>query len=83
MGFPALGSRTNELNHAFILTLRHNGLGQIVPICLVNHNGIRHLHNALLNALQIVTCTGEHNQHKKVHHGTHGNFALPYANSFY
>ena len=55
----------------------------IVAIRLINDDAIRHLHDATLNALQLITRTGQLDKQEEIHHGMHGGFTLPYADSLH
>ena len=82
VSFPAFGSRTDEFNHTLILTLGNDSFRQIVTIGFVDNDSVGNLHDAFLDALQIITGTGQYNQHKEVNHRTDGDFGLAYTYGF-
>ena len=83
MGLPAFGSRTDKFNHTLIFALGNNSLRQVIAIGFVDNDSISNLHDAFLDALQVITSAGQYDQHEEVNHGTDSNLRLAYADGFY
>ena len=76
MSRPAFGSRTDVLNHPFIFASGNLGLQEIVSVGLVDDDCVCQLHDALLDTLQVITGTGEDDEHEEIDHRTDGGLGL-------
>ena len=82
MGFPAFGSRTDEFAHSFILALRDLGTLEVIPICFVDDDRIGQLHDAFLDALEVIARPCQYDEHEEIDHGADGGFRLTDADGF-
>lgn len=82
MGFPPFRRRTNEFHHPLVLALGYGGTGQIVPVGLVDHNGIGQFHNPLFDPLQIIPRPGQDEEHEEIDHVADRRFRLSDADRF-
>ena len=77
MCLPARRRGTDELDHALVLSARDLRLDEVVPVRLVDDDGVRKLHDALLDALQLIARTRQYDEQEEVNHRAHGGLGLP------
>ena len=73
---PIGGERIQKRSHAFEFGAGGADAIPVVAIGLVDCNEIRNFDDALLDALEFITRTGDHEEQEAIHHGTHCDFAL-------
>ena len=54
----------------------------VVTVGLVDYDDIGHLHYAALDALQLISCSSERDEHQEVNHAVDGNFRLANSHRF-
>ena len=54
----------------------------VVAVVLGDYQDVRQLHDAALDALEVVSGSGDEQEHEDVHHGTDGGFRLADADGF-
>ena len=77
MRLPARRRRADELDHALVLPACNLRLDEVVPVRLVDDDGVRKLHDALLDALQLIARTRQYDEQEEVNHRAHGGLGLP------
>ena len=81
-GFPARRRRLQVMERGVLLLAGLLRPQSIIAVSLVDEHGIRHFHDAFLDALQFVTRTGQEQQEKKIHHRAQRNLGLSDAHGF-
>ena len=78
-GRPATGRKREKMKRVAELSLSKAGAVDVVAIGLVDDNAISHLHDAALNALQLIARSGKLNEQEEIDHRVYGGLALPYS----
>ena len=76
LGPPARFGHGEEPQCTLKLRLRQFRLVDVLAVGLGDDHQVGHLHNAALDALQLVACTGNLQQHEEVDHRMYGCFRL-------
>ena len=80
---PARFGSRKQMKCIAKMSRRQFGFFNVVSIRFIDDNGIRHLHNAALDALQFITRTRQLDKQEKIDHRVYSRFALPHPDSFY
>ena len=73
---PAGRGRADEFDHALEFAARDFRLDEVVAVGLVDDDGVGELHDAFLDALQLVARARQYDEQEEVDHAAHGDFGL-------
>ena len=59
------------------------GTFQIISVGFINHNTVRHLHNATLDTLQFISCSCQLNQQEEIDHRMDNCLALSHSHGLH
>ena len=75
-GTHPVGARREKVQRILCFNARLLRASLVRSVGLIDSDEVRHFHDASLHTLQLVSGAGQHEQQKKIHHGTYGGFGL-------
>ena len=81
--YPARFGRRKQMKGVTKMSSSQFCLLYVVAVRLIDDDTVRHLHDASLDTLQLVTRPGKLNQQEEIYHRVDSRLALPYSDRLY